>query len=56
MKNGFPYYLSLFFVCILVSGCRLIHIDEQKKPEATQQEIEMAMSRYLPENSELALL
>lgn len=53
MKNGFPYYLSLFFVCILVSGCRLIHIDEQKKPEATQQEIEMAMSRYLPENSEL---
>lgn len=51
MKNRLCYLIPIFFVCMLVSGCRLIHVDEQKMPEATQQEVEMAMSKYLPKES-----
>lgn len=47
MKNWFSYAFAIFFLCILISGCRLIHIDEQKKPEPTQQEVEMAVSKFL---------
>lgn len=53
MKSWFPYYVSIFMVCVLVSGCRLIHITEQNLPDATQQEVEMAISNFLPKNAKL---
>lgn len=53
MKKVTTRFLFIVLICLLISGCRLIRADEQKLPDATQQEVEMAMSKFLPKEAQL---
>lgn len=53
MKNWLRFFGICCSVCLFISGCRIIHIDEQEQPEVTQQEVEMAVSKFIPKEFEL---